>query len=278
MTPNRGIRLYWGAGSHEFEKSRCGSRSGSLCLGRLTLGSSHSTTSLCSMRSHFEQHRSKRSGWLRAAVLGADDGLVSTAALLVGVAASGASKNAILTAGIAALSAGAMAMAIGEYVSVSAQADTEAADRSREEQELANNPKAELQELISIYRDRGLSPELAAEVGTALQEHDSLTAHLRDELGLTETSKARPIQAAVASAASFATGAVIPLVTAALSPGRSRSIVIAGVTLAALCVLGVVGAAMGGAPRLRGALRVGIGGALALAVTYGVGALFGSAA
>ena len=230
------------------------------------------------MRSHFELHRSKRSGWLRAAVLGADDGLVSTAALLVGVAASGASKNAILTAGIAALSAGAMAMAIGEYVSVSAQADTETADRSREVQELANNPKAELQELISIYRDRGLSPELATEVGTALQEHDSLTAHLRDELGLSDTSKARPIQAAVASAASFATGAVIPLVTAALSPSGSRSVVIAGVTLAALCVLGVLGAAMGGAPRLRGALRVGIGGALALAVTYGVGALFGSAA
>ncbi len=229
------------------------------------------------MRSHFERHRSKRSGWLRAAVLGADDGLVSTAALLVGVAASGATKNAILTAGVAALSAGAMAMAIGEYVSVSAQADTEAADRSREERELANNPKAELQELISIYRERGLTPELAADVATALQERDPLAAHLRDELGFTETSKARPIQAAAASAASFAAGATIPLVTAAISPTGSRSIVIAGVTLAALCILGVLGAAMGGAPRLRGALRVGIGGALALTVTYGVGALFGSA-
>lgn len=229
------------------------------------------------VRSHFERHRSTRSGWLRAAVLGADDGLVSTAALLVGVAASGATKNGILTAGVAALSAGAMAMAIGEYVSVSAQADTAAADRSREQQELATNPDAELQELISIYRDRGLPAELAADVATALQARGPLTAHLRDELGHTEATKARPIQAAGASAASFAVGATIPLITAALSPARPRSIVIAGITLIALCVLGVLGAAIGGAPRTRGALRVGIGGALALAVTYGVGALFGSA-
>jgi len=231
---------------------------------------------LASVRTHFERHRSTRSGWLRAAVLGADDGLVSTAALLVGVTASGATKNAILTAGVAALSAGAMAMAIGEYVSVSAQADTEAADRSREEQELATDPRAEFQELVSIYRDRGLSAELATDVAAALQARDPLTAHLRDELGHTEATKARPIQAGGASAASFAAGATIPLITAALSPAGPRSIVIAGITLVALCVLGVLGAAIGGAPRLRGALRVGIGGALALAVTYGVGSLFGS--
>lgn len=235
-------------------------------------------TTLTDMRSHFEGHRSRRSGWLRAAVLGADDGLVSTAALLVGVAASGATKNSILTAGVAALSAGAMAMALGEYVSVSAQADTETADRNREERELIDNPKAELHELTSIYRERGLSPELAAEVAAALQERDSLTAHLRDELGFSDASRARPIQAAAASAASFAAGAAIPLITAALSASRSRSVVIAGITLGALCILGVVGAAIGGAPRLRGALRVGLGGALALTVTYGVGALFGSAA
>jgi len=227
--------------------------------------------------SHFERHRSGRSGWLRAAVLGADDGLVSTAALLVGVVASGASRNAILTAGVAALSAGAMAMAIGEYVSVSAQADTEAADRRRERGELAADPEAELRELTAIYERRGLSPKLAADVAVALQEEDPLTTHLRDELGHTEASAARPLQAAVASAASFAAGAILPLLTAALTPAGPRIVVIAAVTLVALCALGVVGAALGGAPRARGALRVGVGGALALAVTYGIGALFGSA-
>jgi len=227
---------------------------------------------------HFERHRSGRSGWLRAAVLGADDGLVSTAALLVGVAASGATRNAILTAGVAALSAGAMAMAIGEYVSVSAQADTEAADRRREEAELASDPEAELSELTAIYERRGLPSELAAEVATALQQADPLAAHLRDELGQTEAGAARPLQAAIASAASFAAGAIIPLLVAALAPAGPRSAVIAAVTLIALCVLGVIGAGLGGAPRMRAALRVGVGGALALGVTYGIGALFGSAA
>jgi len=182
-----------------------------------------------------------------------------------------------MTAGVAALSAGAMAMAIGEYVSVSAQADTEAADRRREEGELAANPQAELHELSLIYQRRGLSPELAAQVAVALQEKDSLEAHLRDELGQTEGGAARPLQAAAASASSFASGAVIPLLTAALSPAGPRSIVIAAVTLVALCALGVLGATLGGAPRTRAALRVGIGGALALAVTYGIGALFGAA-
>ena len=230
------------------------------------------------MLPHFERHRSGRSGWLRAAVLGADDGLVSTAALLVGVAASGASRNAILTAGVAALSAGAMAMAIGEYVSVSAQADTETADRRREEAELAADPEWELSELTAIYERRGLPPELASEVAAVLQKADPLAAHLRDELGQTEAGAARPLQAAIASAASFAAGAIIPLVVAALTPAGGRSAIIAMVTLVALCVLGVVGAALGGAPRTRAAVRVGVGGALALAVTYGIGALFGSAA
>jgi len=210
-------------------------------------------------------------------VLGADDGLVSTAALLVGVAASGASRNGILTAGVAALSAGAMAMAIGEYVSVSAQADTENADRRRETEELAADPQAELHELTAIYEERGLPFELASEVAAVLHAKDPLAAHLRDELGHTEAGAARPLQAAVASAASFAVGAAVPLLAAALASSGIRTVVIAAVTLVALCVLGVVGAALGSAPRVRGALRVGVGGALALAVTYGIGALFGSA-
>ncbi len=229
------------------------------------------------MAPHSELHRSGRAGWLRAAVLGADDGLVSTAALLVGVAASGAGRNAILTAGVAAVSAGAMSMAIGEYVSVSAQADTEAADRRREEDELAADPSAELRELTTIYENRGLPHELAAEVAATLHAQDPLAAHLRDELGHTEAGAARPIQAAVTSAASFAVGAIIPLLAAALAPSGIRTVVIAVITLVALCVLGVVGAALGSAPRVRGALRVGVGGALALALTYGIGALFGSA-
>jgi len=226
---------------------------------------------------HLEGHRSGRSGWLRASVLGADDGLVSTAALLVGVAASGSSRNAILTAGVAALSAGAMAMAIGEYVSVSAQADSEAADRRREAEELRADPDSELRELAQIYEERGLPTELAAHVAAVLHAKDPLAAHLRDELGHTDEGAARPVQAALASAASFAVGAVIPLLAAALTSGGVRTIVIAAVTLVALCILGVVGAALGSAPRLRGALRVGIGGAVALAVTYGIGAIFGSA-
>jgi VIT1/CCC1 family predicted Fe2+/Mn2+ transporter len=229
------------------------------------------------MTIHMERHRSERSGWLRAAVLGADDGLVSTAALLVGVAASGASRNALLTAGVAALSAGAMAMAIGEYVSVSAQADTEKADRRRERDELAADPQGELRELTAIYQERGLPLELASEVAATLHAKDPLGAHLRDELGHTAAGAARPLQAAVASAASFAVGATIPLLATALTSSSIRTAVIATVTLVALCVLGVVGAALGNAPRVRGALRVGVGGALALALTYGIGALFGTA-
>jgi len=223
-----------------------------------------------------ERHRSQRSGWLRAAVLGADDGLVSTAALLIGVAASGASRNSILTAGVAALSAGAMAMAIGEWVSVSAQADTERADRARERSELAQDPEAELRELTSLYQARGLPPELAAQVAASLHASDPLGAHLRDELGHTPSTAAKPFQAAAASAASFAVGAAIPLLTAAIGPAGSRMAVIAAITLAALCALGALGALLGGARRLRATLRVGAGGAVAMAVTYGIGFLFGA--
>ncbi len=228
------------------------------------------------MHVRLERHRSERSGWLRAAVLGADDGLVSTAALLIGVAASGAARGAILTAGLAALTAGAMAMAIGEYVSVSAQADTEHADRALEIQELAQDPETELRELIAIYRGRGLTAELATEVATALHALDPLAAHLRDELGQSHGGEARPVQASLASAASFALGAAAPLVTAAIAPAGARSLLIAAVTLLALCGLGAVGASLGGAPRVRATLRVGVGGALAMAVTYGVGTLFGT--
>jgi VIT1/CCC1 family predicted Fe2+/Mn2+ transporter len=228
------------------------------------------------MDAHPERHRSSRAAWLRAAVLGADDGLVSTAALLVGVAASGAARNALLVAGIAALTAGAMAMATGEYVSVSAQSDTESADRRREERELATDPDAELAELIAIYQDRGLPQALATEVATTLHASDPLAAHLLDELGQTEGGGARPVQAAVTSAASFAIGAAVPLLAAAVSPATPRSIVIAAVTLVALCILGAVGASLGGASRVRGSLRIGVGGGIAMAVTYGVGALFGT--
>lgn len=226
---------------------------------------------------HFERHRSQRTGWLRAAILGADDGLVSTAALMLGVAAAGASRAAILTAGLAALTAGAMAMGIGEFVSVSAQADAERADRRREERELAAHPQTELRELTAIYRDRGLPAELATEVARTLHERDPLGAHLRDELGYTAAGAARPVQAALTSAGSFALGAVVPLISAALTRGGARSAVVAAVTLVALSSLGGTGAALGGASRTKGALRVGLGGALALAVTYGVGALFGAA-
>ena len=210
-------------------------------------------------------------------MLGADDGLVSTAALLIGVAASGASRNAVLTAGIAALTAGAMAMAIGEWVSVSAQADTEQADRRLEQHELADYPEQELHELISIYRGRGLPDDLATQVATALQAHDPLGSHLRDELGHSSATAARPFQASVASAASFAVGAAVPLVTAALSPAGARTALIATITLVALCALGALGAVLGEARQLRAAVRVGVGGVLAMSVTYGFGALFGAA-
>jgi VIT1/CCC1 family predicted Fe2+/Mn2+ transporter len=229
------------------------------------------------MHVHLERHRSGRSGWLRAAVLGADDGILSTASLMIGVTASGAARNGVLTAGTAGLTAGALAMAIGEYVSVSSQADTEAADLRRETDELAADPASELAELTRIYTRRGLSPALAAQVAAELTKGDSLAAHRRDELGQTDASLARPNQAAVASAAAFATGAMVPLVAAVVAPAGARAAVIAAAALVALIALGAAGAAAGGARLGRGALRVAIGGAIAMTITYGVGHLFGAA-
>ncbi len=220
---------------------------------------------------HVEGHRTSRIGWLRAAVLGANDGLISTASLVVGVAASGAPRSEVLLAGVAGLVAGAMSMAAGEYVSVSSQADTEAADLERERQELETQPNSERKELTGIYVERGLTPALAAEVATQLMEHDALAAHARDELGLSETTAARPIQAAIASAVTFATGAFLPVLVAGLAPS---TIVIRLVTVSALvllAVLGAVAARVGGAGMARGALRVAFWGALAMAASALVG-------
>ncbi|MDE3031931.1 MAG: VIT family protein [Acidobacteriota bacterium] len=225
---------------------------------------------------HTEFHRSGRSGWLRAAVLGADDGLVSTAALLMGLVGAGVSKSALLTAGVAALSAGALAMAIGEYVSVSAQSDAEKADIRKETLELTNDPARELEELTAIYVERGLSEELALEVANALHERDVLGAHIRDELGHDERTRARPLQAAGVSAVSFALGATLPLLTIVVTSPSLRTTSLVAITIVLMCLLGAVGANLGGAPATRGALRVGIGGALALAITYGVGLALGS--
>lgn len=228
------------------------------------------------MEIHAERHRTGRSGWLRAAVLGADDGLVSTAALVVGLVASNAPRTAILTAAIAALFAGALAMSIGEYVSVSTQADTERADRLRETQELASYPDQEIIELQQIYERRGLSSELAATVAGVLHDNGALEAHLRDELGHAEETRARPVQAAIVSALSFAAGATLPLLAVVLTSASVRIPVVALVTVLAMCSLGALGARLGGAPPLRGALRVGIGGTLALVITYGVGLALGA--
>jgi len=225
---------------------------------------------------HDEVHRSGRSGWLRAAVLGADDGLVSTAALLIGLVAATATRNALLTAGVASLSAGALAMAIGEFVSVSAQSDAESADRAKEALEHEQDPDLELAELVAIYEERGLPHELALTVATTLHDLDALGAHVRDELGHDERSRARPLQAAGVSAASFALGALFPIFSIALSPTSVRIPILAGVTIVSMCLLGAVGARLGGAPALRGALRVGIGGGLALAITYFVGLALGA--
>jgi vacuolar iron transporter family protein len=224
-----------------------------------------------------ERHLSHRAGWLRAAVLGANDGLVSTASLVLGVAASGASRSTIVTTGVAGLVAGAMSMAAGEYVSVSSQRDTERADLARERRELINQPEAELEELAGIYRSRGLSDELAAEVARELSREDQLRVHARDELGFDLDDLAKPFQAGWTSAVSFAIGAAIPLVAVALTSAAERIVVAAGVTLVALGGLGVVGARLGGAPTLQAAVRVVVGGALAMAVTMAVGRLVGAA-
>jgi len=225
---------------------------------------------------HFEFHRSDRIGWLRAAVLGANDGLISTSSLVVGVAAAEAGSAAILLAGVAGLAAGALSMAAGEYVSVSSQADTEKADLSRERGELAESPEAERAELAGIYITRGLSSDLATQVADQLMAHDALGAHARDELGIHEITRARPIQAAVASAASFAVGAAPPVVLAALLPTGDLTAGVVGVTFVLLLALGGAAARLGGASPIRGALRVAFWGAVAMGCTSGVGRLFGA--
>ncbi|WP_445679652.1 VIT1/CCC1 transporter family protein [Radicibacter daui] len=225
---------------------------------------------------HGETHFISRIGWLRAAVLGANDGIVSTASLVVGVSAAAASQQEVLLAGIAGMVAGAMSMAAGEYVSVSSQADTEAADLAREEQELRDEPEFELHELTEIYVERGLSRELAGEVARQLTARDPLAAHARDELGISEISTARPIQAALASAASFAIGAALPLVVAALSPLTLQAWSVSLASLLCLAILGALGARAGGASPWRAATRVTLWGALAMLVTYGIGHLVGA--
>lgn len=225
---------------------------------------------------HREHHRTERVGWLRAAVLGANDGIVSTASLVIGVAAAQAQQGAILIAGVAGLVAGAMSMAAGEYVSVHSQADTEKADLEREKKELAVSPEHELHELATIYVGRGLDPDLAREVAEQLTEHDALGAHARDELGISEAQSARPTQAAGFSAVSFAVGAALPLSVAALFGGPWMIMAVAVSSLVFLAVLGGVAARAGGASVVRGAARVLFWGAMAMAVTALVGNLFGT--
>ena len=225
---------------------------------------------------HLEDHRTERIGWLRAAVLGANDGIVSTASLVVGVAAAEAARGAVLTAGVAGLVAGAMSMAAGEYVSVSSQADTEKADLARERRELATEPEAELQELTGIYERRGLEPGLARQVAEQLTTRDALGAHARDELGISEVLSARPVQAAFASAGTFAVGALLPLLVAALVPAQALIPLVSGASLVFLALLGGLAARTGGAPMLAGTARVTFWGALAMALTAAVGALFGA--
>ncbi len=227
---------------------------------------------------HVEKHRTHRVGWLRAAVLGANDGIVSTASLVLGVAAAGASSEGILIAGVAGLVAGSMSMAAGEYVSVSSQADTESADLSRERQEQANSPKYEQAELTAIYVKRGLDAELASKVATQLMKHDALGAHARDELGISDTLAARPVQAAFASAGTFAVGAALPLLIVVLCPASIVFWAVSGSSLLFLALLGSLAARAGGAPVISAAWRVTFWGALAMALTAGVGALFGVAA
>ncbi|MDQ0013612.1 VIT1/CCC1 family predicted Fe2+/Mn2+ transporter [Variovorax boronicumulans] len=231
---------------------------------------------MTSVRAHREGHRTDRIGWLRAAVLGANDGIVSTASLLLGVAAAGSSHSAVLVSGIAGLVAGAMSMAAGEYVSVHSQADTENADLARERRELEEQPASELSELAGIYASRGVAPELAREVAAQLMKHDALGAHSRDELGLSGAASARPVQAAMASAASFSVGAGLPLAIAALVPGPGLGYVVGGASLACLALLGAVSARAGGASVPLAAWRVTFWGALAMGVTAAIGALFGT--
>ncbi|HVQ60758.1 MAG TPA: VIT family protein [Burkholderiales bacterium] len=226
---------------------------------------------------HIERHRTQRIGWLRAAVLGANDGIVSTASLVVGVAAAGAGSRSILVAGVAGLVAGAMSMAAGEYVSVSSQADTQDADLARERKELAADPVHEHEELAAIYVQRGLEPALAADVAAQLMKHDAIGAHARDELGISETLTSRPVQAALASASTFAIGALLPLVIVVLFPASALVWAVSVGSLLFLALLGSLSARAGGASTAMAAARVTFWGALAMALTAGVGALFGVA-
>jgi len=223
-----------------------------------------------------ELHYTHRVGWLRAAVLGANDGLVSTASLIVGVAAAGSDRPALLVAGLAGLVAGAMSMAAGEYISVSSQADTERADLAREQRELIDSPEEELTELQEIYVSRGLTPALARQVAEQLTAHDALTAHARDERGITEALSARPVQAALTSAATFAVGAALPMVVVAITPRPVLILVVSVSALLSLAALGAIAAQAGGAGRWRGALRVTFWSALALGLTALIGRLFGT--
>jgi VIT1/CCC1 family predicted Fe2+/Mn2+ transporter len=227
-------------------------------------------------RLHLERHRTDRIGWLRAAVLGANDGIVSTASLVVGVAAAQSSQATIVMTAVAGLVAGAMSMAAGEYVSVHSQADTEQADLDRERAELAADPAAEARELTDIYVGRGLTPELALQVSEQLMAHDALAAHARDELQVSQALAARPVQAAVTSAAAFAVGAALPLAVATLAPRASLLYWVAATAMVFLALLGAVAARMGGAGMAVGAGRVTFWGALAMAITAGVGAWFGA--
>jgi len=226
---------------------------------------------------HAEDHRTHRIGWLRAAVLGANDGIVSTASLIVGVAASNATRASIWVAGVAGLVAGAMSMAAGEFVSVSSQSDTERADLGRERKELDADGAYEHEELAKIYEKRGLEPSLAKQVAEQLMAKDALAAHARDELGISETVTARPLQAALASAATFAVGAAMPLAIMAIAPIAHLGIVVAASSLLFLALLGGLAAYTGGAPLMAGIFRVTFWGALAMGVTAAVGALFGTA-
>jgi VIT1/CCC1 family predicted Fe2+/Mn2+ transporter len=228
------------------------------------------------MPRHKEAHLIDRIGWLRASVLGANDGIVSTASLIVGVAAAQATPATILLTGTAGLVAGAMSMAAGEYVSVSSQADTERADRDREQMELETVPEKEREELVSIYETRGLDRELAEQVADRLTAHDALATHLRDELGMATHTSARPVQAALASAAAFAVGASLPLAMVPLAPGPQLTWVVSIAALLFLAVLGAVGAKAGGAPIAKAVLRVTFWGAIAMAATAAIGALFGT--
>ena len=226
---------------------------------------------------HAERHMVSRIGWLRAAVLGANDGIISTASLIVGVAAASASSESVFLTGVAGLVAGSMSMAAGEYVSVCSQSDSETADIARETKELADDPQGELNELTGIYLSRGLDPELANQVARQLMARDPLAAHMRDELHLTEATKAKPVQAALTSALTFAIGAAMPLMVLLLTPLTQTVVSITVATLALLALLGAIGAHAGGAPIGKAMIRVTLWGAVAMAITAGIGKLFGAA-